>query len=499
MNLPMGSTLSPQELRRTAPQPQDFFAVVEDSNMDGEADTIETSWPPLQPSTSATGDRHSTCGLETPVSVTAQKQRAHLTVTLMHRMDGIEQSLGTQARVQSDLLDGVNELKDKLGALALVAEHEDFTQELLAVSSDKEDHEVMDATPSRPSQSKLKATTSNRKASASTARPIVSPNGWSMPYIPPMSLDNEEVMVENMSTSQAANAEKTFINRLQDPVRSHMLWLLSCRELKEIGEKCPTLTNEELAEYEATKGNYFTRQNFHIDFKRGWVKCAYNCDARSFFCHHFLESMAGGSYRSPPIPSWFFTMDQVGGTLDSHMDHAHAVWRQHANPPSAAQIAACVRQKQINSHWKMLYVQRSWVIAIYALEEYYLLFSKLVVIHLSGDEADGPEGWLTLKYIIIEAAWQSKLIKTFFRTLDWRYIEDWMNSLQNHGGRGPRTCITKDGAEVVDSEAPVGLWHNCNSNDWLATKLSCKGCAALEEAKEVHDAMLKAAGIDDIE
>ena len=132
-------------------------------------------------------------------------------------------------------------------------------------------------------------------------------------------------------------------------MRSHMLWLLNCNELKEIGQKCPSLTDDELAAYEAVKGRFFTRQNFRIDFERGWVRCAFNREARAFFCRHFLESVAGGSYKNPPIPSRYFTLDQVGGALDSHMDHARLVWRQQVNPPPEAKVAQRRRQKQINS------------------------------------------------------------------------------------------------------------------------------------------------------
>ncbi|RPD57906.1 hypothetical protein L226DRAFT_474627, partial [Lentinus tigrinus ALCF2SS1-7] len=152
------------------------------------------------------------------------------------------------------------------------------------------------------------------------------------------------------------------------------------------------------------------------------------------------------------------------------------------------------------------------------LEEHYLLFSSLSIVNMSGDEADGPEGRLKSVYVIIEAEWQSEDIKIFFRTLDKRYIEDWMQGLRNRGGRGPRLRVEKDDAEVMDSEAPKRLWRNCYSDKWLASKPAwfvrdleiidedydfridfSKGTVPLQEAKEVHDVFMKNAGIDNPE
>lgn len=88
-------------------------------------------------------------------------------------------------------------------ALAQAAEREDFTQALLDVSSDEDDTSA-NATPSRPSKSRPKA-----------AIPILSLDGWTMPYIAPTSADEEAAMMSNMSSEQAADAEGTFVNRLQ--------------------------------------------------------------------------------------------------------------------------------------------------------------------------------------------------------------------------------------------------------------------------------------------
>lgn len=134
---------------------------------------------------------------------------------------------------------------------------------------------------------------------------------------------------------------------------------------------------------------------------------------------------------------------------------------------------------------------------------------------MSGDEADGPKGRLTSTYIIIEAKWQSDDMKEFLRQLDQRYVDDWVKGLRNRGGRGPRQRVARAGAEVMDSDAPKGLWRNCYNDAWLQSKPAwfvadleiidadydfnidfCRGTVSLEQAKEVHDVFMKAAGID---
>lgn len=120
----------------------------------------------------------------------------------------------------------------------------------------------------------------------------------------------------------------------KDAAQRHLLVLLRISSLDEVGAMHPSLTDEQFDKWMATKPD-FTPLTFGIDFKCGWAKNAYNRAARDYFVRHFLESVSGGSYKNPPIPSRYFTLDQVGLALDSHMEHARVRWRQQIKPPSA--------------------------------------------------------------------------------------------------------------------------------------------------------------------
>lgn len=97
--------------------------------------------------------------------------------------------------------------------------------------------------------------------------------------------------------------------------------------LSDIGAKFPSLTDAEIAEYKAKgPGPVITENDFRIDFKRGWTTCQFNREASAVFVRSFLEYVKGGSYRSPPIHSRYFTPSQVEAALDSHMAHARTKW-----------------------------------------------------------------------------------------------------------------------------------------------------------------------------
>lgn len=258
---------------------------------------------------------------------------------------------------------------------------------------------------------------------------------------------------------------------------------------------CPTLTDDEMEEYKQSSGSsFFTAQNFRIDFKRGWKRCPFNAEARRFFIHHFLQSVAG---MDVTIPSRYLTSHQVGLALDSHMEHARATWRnarkmmEETELVERAKLQAAVNkrkaQKQISSRqksvcWRFIFcggihtdiynqllVTRRHVISIFGMREHAVLFSKLQPVHMSGDEAPSTEAERSNLYFIIEAEWQSEELKNFFRQLDEIYIQDWKNQTGNRkrGGRGPRRRIAKVTSKVVDSVAPIGLWQNCYHPAWL--------------------------------
>ena len=109
------------------------------------------------------------------------------------------------------------------------------------------------------------------------------------------------------------------------------------------------------------------------------------------------------------------------------------------------------------------------MVATYGLFEHVLIFTKLAPVHMSGDEAESEEARRKGIYVIIEAEWQSEDFKTFVRSLNQRYLEDWDKQVgRRKRGRPPRQRYTSASKPlVVDSVAPVGLWRNCYDLTWL--------------------------------
>lgn len=126
--------------------------------------------------------------------------------------------------------------------------------------------------------------------------------------------------------------------------------MLHVSDLTEIAKRCPSLTDAEMAQYEATSPRpVFNTQNFRIDFHRSWAECEFNKEASKFFVENFLECVSGGMYRSPPVPSRFFTEAQVKGALDSHMSHARLVWKHGNRPPPPPRVAKRADDKRSDS------------------------------------------------------------------------------------------------------------------------------------------------------
>ena len=125
------------------------------------------------------------------------------------------------------------------------------------------------------------------------------------------------------------------------------------------------------------------------------------------------------------------------------------------------------------------YSSRAWVIAIYELDEHYLLFSKLRVVHMSGDEAESEEARRKGVYVIIEAEWQSEDFKIFVRSLDQRYLNDWDKGVGNRKrGRPPRQRNTSPSKPciVVDQGGVILAWclPDVFSHDRQASDEHCR-------------------------
>ncbi|KAI1782407.1 hypothetical protein LXA43DRAFT_905891 [Ganoderma leucocontextum] len=103
-----------------------------------------------------------------------------------------------------------------------------------------------------------------------------------------------------------------------------------------------------------------------------------------------------------------------------------------------------------------------------------MLFNMLKPCHMSADEAEVEDEHDDRQkhprvYIIVDAAWQSRVFKTFVRTLELWNIADWRQSVKTRlpSGNAPRTRVEKGVTRMVDSKAPEGLWRNCYSKAWL--------------------------------
>uniref|UniRef100_A0A5K1JYU2 Thiol-transferase Tc52 n=1 Tax=Ganoderma boninense TaxID=34458 RepID=A0A5K1JYU2_9APHY len=334
-------------------------------------------------------------------------------------------------------------------------EHEDFTTQLAEVSSDEDDASMADVQPQT-------APSNAQKPTAFGTQP--------MPDVAGTTSKEEALLVAAMTPRQREDVEGTFIKRLQEAVRKHLLFLLRIPCLEDIGEAYPALSDEEYKAWVNGTAVYFTRrENFRICCKRGWVRDKFNRAANEFFVRHFLECAAGGGTIAPGIHSRYLVPQHVEAALKAHMDHVRQMWREQANPRDVEAVEKRRRQKQNSSRQKTTLICRSYVVAIYGLLEHVLMFTKLAPVHMSGDEAESEEARRKGMYVIIEAEWQSKDFKNFVRSLDERYLDDWDKGVGNRKrGRPPRqryTAVSKP--YVVDSVAPVGLWRNCYDLTWL--------------------------------
>ncbi|KAL1937984.1 hypothetical protein VTO73DRAFT_12734 [Trametes versicolor] len=448
------------------------------------------------PSTSSPRDKgkgRATSASASPAHDTVGASQPNLTLHLLDQVQTFRDDLHTHNDIQRDLLKAVKGLghqvtqlakTDRSGggpsrapappglhksprkstsmasrALLAQMEQEDFTADINALGGDEDEG-----------------------TAASTSAPGVPPRApkyhskyseASLPTIPRTTPEQEKIMILAMSNVHRQDVERTFLLRLQDAVRDHLLHLLRVSSLSEIGHKFPSLTDQEIATYNAKgPGPVIDEQNFRIDFKRGWHVCNFNREASDFFVRHFLQGVAGGMYRSPPIPSRYFTVSQVEAALDSHMGHARTKWKEVAEPPNnKTKKAAREKAKCMDSRRKTLLLNRKEVLIIYAIaDQHALLLSKFKPRHMSGDEAETSTDRLKGNYIIIEAEWQSLALRIFLRLLDQLFLA---HALSVHGKddsgglKRPRTRTAKPNGPTEDSPAAKGLWRNCYNPEWL--------------------------------
>ncbi len=124
-------------------------------------------------------------------------------------------------------------------------------------------------------------------------------------------------------------------------VRLHFRKMLGVRSFREMAEKCPPLTKEQIAAYHQspTDRDFFTPQTFRPDFSQSWSKFPYNMEARDYFVRHLLHALAGGAYHKEKLtfPDRYKTVYHLGAALDAHMEHCRARVRKVNDPPSSGE------------------------------------------------------------------------------------------------------------------------------------------------------------------
>ena len=110
--------------------------------------------------------------------------------------------------------------------------------------------------------------------------------------------------------------------------------LLRLKNLKQLPIKHPRITDEQLKAYEATEGPYLTKENFTIDFTRGWRSSSLNREVETFVVDNFIDAHAGGEYNDPPLPPRFLTRGMIADVLKSHVEYLRGEYKRHTEPDS---------------------------------------------------------------------------------------------------------------------------------------------------------------------
>lgn len=101
------------------------------------------------------------------------------------------------------------------------------------------------------------------------------------------------------------------------------------------------------------------------------------------------------------------------------------------------------------------------------------LFDLILASHMSGDVPVLINGKVKYprEFKIVDAEWQSQVLRDFFTTLDAMHRETFHYPVGDRlpGGNQPRVR-TRPSVPEYDSKsaAPIGLWRNCYDEQWLA-------------------------------
>ena len=118
---------------------------------------------------------------------------------------------------------------------------------------------------------------------------------------------------------------------------------------KEMAQKNPPVDDNKIFEYEISGLQYFTADNFRVDFVQPWREFPFNLSARDFFATHLLRILKGGGYKKAAVPPRYHTYDHIGAALDVHMDHARKRYREEVDPPETEQVKSNRRKARLVS------------------------------------------------------------------------------------------------------------------------------------------------------
>ena len=129
----------------------------------------------------------------------------------------------------------------------------------------------------------------------------------------------------------------------------HFKKLLGVTSYEEMADKNPPLTDDDVFNYDLSGAQYFTADNFRVDFVAPWKEFPFNLSARHFFSNQLLRVLKGGGYKKAAIPPRYQTYDHIGEALDVHMEHAHKRYCQYVNPPTDDQVLSNKRKARMVS------------------------------------------------------------------------------------------------------------------------------------------------------
>ncbi|KAI0373845.1 hypothetical protein BV20DRAFT_977504 [Pilatotrama ljubarskyi] len=133
----------------------------------------------------------------------------------------------------------------------------------------------------------------------------------------------------------------------------------------------------------------------------------------------------------------------------------------------------------MNGRRNLTFVARVGTLEELGLERHRVLFNRLTIGGMSGDEAEeNLEPYTPRRYRIIRSRWQSHALRTFLRQLDALHFVTWQRpNARTLRWAHPRLRFEPQEPDFVDSPAPVGLWRNCYDANWLADLTPGQRCS----------------------